>query len=153
MTTFESIIAEHPFFEGLEPKYHQLIAECAKNVRFNEGDHLFREDEPADYFYVIRHGRVALDVFRPRKGPATFATIREGEVVGWSWLFPPYKWHFDARAVVLTRALAFDAKCLRDKCDDDTKLGYDLMKRFARIMMERLNAARLQLLDIYGDND
>ena len=78
-------------------------------------------------------------------------TIEAGEVVGWSWLFPPYRWHFDARALTPIRATAFDGACLRGKCDDDPALGYDLMSRFAQVMIERLQWTRLRLLDVYGD--
>jgi len=151
MGNLEEILAEHPFLEGLDPSHLKLIAGCASNVRFNKGDFIFREEDEADRFYLIRHGLVALDVFVPQRGPVTIDTIQEGDVLGWSWLFPPYSWHFDARAVQLTRAIAFDGKCLREKCDKDLELGYALVKRFAQVIMQRLQSARLQLLDIYGD--
>jgi CRP/FNR family cyclic AMP-dependent transcriptional regulator len=151
MGTLETILAEHPFLKGLAPPHIELIAGCASNVRFNKGDHIFREDEEADRFYLVRHGLVALDVFVPQRGPVTIDTIQEGEVLGWSWLFPPYRWHFDARALQLTRAVAFDGKCLREKCETDLHLGYDLVTRFAQVIVQRLQSARLQLLDLYGD--
>jgi len=151
MGTLDSILAEHPFLKGLAPPQIELIAGCASNVRFNKGDYIFREDEEADRFYLIRHGLVALDVFVPQRGPVTIDTIQEGEVLGWSWLFPPYRWHFDARALQLTRAVAFDGKCLREKCEKDSHLGYELVMRFSQIIMQRLQSARLQLLDLYGD--
>ena len=151
MGTLEAILAEHPFLKGLDPAHIELIAGCASNVRFNKGDFIFREEDEADRFYLIRHGLVALDVFVPQRGPVTIDTIQEGEVVGWSWLFPPYRWHFDARALQLTRAVAFDGKCLREKCDKDAQLGYQLVTRFAQVIMQRLQSSRLQLLDLYGD--
>ncbi len=77
-------------------------------------------------------------------------TVAEGDVLGWSWLFPPYRWVFDAQALELTRALVFDGTCLRGKCEDDHNLGYELMKRFAHVVVQRLQATRLQLLDVYG---
>ena len=77
-------------------------------------------------------------------------TIDEGDVLGWSWLFPPYVWHFDVKAVELTRAIAMDGECLRNKCEEDHELGYEIMKRFSHVMVNRLSATRLQLLDIYG---
>jgi hypothetical protein len=80
----------------------------------------------------------------------TIETIGEGEVLGWSWLFPPYRWQFDAQAVGLVRAIAFDGRCLRGKCEEDHDLGYWLMQRFAQVMSQRLQATRLQLLDLYG---
>lgn len=152
MRTLESILAQHPFFEDLDPAYQHLIVECAANVRFQAGEFLFHEGEAANWFYLIRHGRVALQIFVPGKGPTTLTTIGAGEVFGWSWFFPPYRWHFDAQALELIRALAFDGNCLRAKCEADHDLGYALMQRFARILMERLQETRLQLLDLYSNN-
>ena len=153
MGTLETIISEHPFLKGLAPPHIELIAGCASNVRFNKGDYIFREDEEADRFYLVRHGLVALDVFVPQRGPVTIDTIQEGEILGWSWLFPPYRWHFDVRALELVRVTAFDAACLRGKCEADPVLGYSLMSRFAQIMIERLQWTRLRLLDLYGRGD
>ncbi len=144
------LIAEHPFFKGLPPEYIDLIAGCARNVRFMPGEFVIREGEPAEAFYVIRAGKVLIGVYAPEQGLLPIQTVGPGEVVGWSWLFPPYRWQFDAKAVELTRALAFDGKCLREKCEQDPRLGYELMRRFARIIAGRLQAARLQLLDLYG---
>jgi len=150
METLEPILAQHPFFQDIEPVYLQLMVGCATNVRFAAGDDIFREGDVADQFYLIRHGRVALQVFIPGQGRITIETIEAGEVLGWSWLFAPYRWHFDAQALELTRAIAFDGACLRAKCDEDHDLGYRLMQRFAQVMMQRLQATRLQLLDLYG---
>ena len=146
----ERTLLEHPFFKGLAPDHGKLIVGCAKNVRFEAGDYLLREGEPADWFYLVRHGRVALELKSPGRAPVTIQTIREGEVAGVSWLIPPYRWTYDARAMELTRALALDAKCLRGKCEEDHHLGYDLMKRFMPVLIQRLQATRLQLLDLYG---
>jgi CRP-like cAMP-binding protein len=150
METLEPILAAHPFFKGLEPRYLQLIVGCASSVRFNAGEFLLREGEEARQFYLIRHGRVALQIFVPERGPITMQTLEAGEVAGWSWLFPPYRWQFDAQALELTRAIAFDGRCLRTKCEEYHDLGYVLMKRFAYIIAQRLQATRLQLLDVYG---
>ena len=150
MHTLEPLLAQHPFFQDLQPDAVQVVLGCASNVRFKAGSWLFREGEAANQFYLIRHGKVALQVFVPQRGPMTIETIEAGEVLGWSWLFPPYRWHFDAQAVELVRAIAFDGQCLRGKCEEDHDLGYDLMQRFAQVMMQRLQATRLQLLDLYG---
>jgi CRP-like cAMP-binding protein len=150
MKDIEALLAEHPFFEGLAPEYLELIAGCGSNVAFSEGEYVFHEGEPADHFYIIRHGMVQLQIFVPHRGPLAIETVREGEVFGWSWLFPPYTWSLDAQAIQQTRAVALDGACLRRKCDEDPKLGYELMKRFAPIIIERLNSTRLRLLDIYG---
>ena len=99
---------------------------------------------------MIRQGQVALEVYAPSRGQVIIATHGPGEVVGWSWLFPPYRWQFDGRATEPLRALAFDGACLRGKCDADHALGYELMRRFALKMLERLQETRLRLLDVYG---
>lgn len=148
--TLEPYLAEHPLFRDLPADYVTLLSECASNVRFADGDRLFRQGEPADRCYLIRHGIVSVEICSPTAGPVTIQTLGPGEVLGWSWLFPPYKWHLDARAKELTRAIALDGKCLRGKCDQDPKLGYELMKRFSALIHARMQAARLQILDIYG---
>jgi CRP-like cAMP-binding protein len=120
--TLEPLLAEQPIFRDLAPGDLQLLTGCAKNVRFEAGQVIFREGADADQFYLIREGRVALEVFTPR-GPAPIQTISAGDALGWSWLIPPYKWRFDARAIETTRAFALDGKCLRGKCDGDPRLG------------------------------
>lgn len=150
MYTMESIIKEHPFFEGLAPEHLALIAGCAKNVRFNAGDTIFREGEEADQFYLIRHGMVALEILFPGAGPVTLQTLQENDVLGWSWLFEPYRWHYHAKSLQLTRAVSFDGVCLRGKCEEDHDLGYELMKRVAKLMTNRLQAARMHMLDVYS---
>lgn len=150
METLEPILSEHPFFHGLDERYLKLVVGCASNVRFEAGQFIFHEGEQANHFYLIRHGIVALEVFAPNRGSLTIQTLDDGEILGWSWLIPPYQWRFDARAVETTRAIALDGKCLREKCEEDHDLGYELLKRFASILGQRLEATRIQLLDIYG---
>lgn len=146
----DTILREHPFFQGLAEQHLQIIAGCAKNVRFDAGEVIFRQGEPADQFYLIREGQVAVEVAVPHRGALTLLTVGDGEMLGWSWLFEPYRWRFDARAQRPTRALAFDAACLRGKCETDHDLGYEFMKRFARMAIERLETTRMQLLDFYS---
>jgi CRP-like cAMP-binding protein len=148
--SLESVLGDVPLLDGLGPGELGLISGCAGNVRFLPGEQLFREGDPADTFYVVRHGAVALETFAPARGSLAIETVEAGEVVGWSWLFPPYRWHFDARALTVVRATGFDGACLRGKCDEDPALGYELMKRFAQVMIERLQWTRLRLLDVYG---
>jgi CRP-like cAMP-binding protein len=150
METLERILSEHPFFKGLEEPYLQLLVGCASNVRFNAGEVVFREGEEANQFYLIRQGKVAVEMFAPSRGPIILQTLGEGEVLGWSWLVAPYKWRFDGRAVELTRAIALDGECLRGKCEEDHNLGYELMKRVSHVMEKLVEATRLQLLDVYG---
>ena len=149
MKTLEGILAKHPFFEGLEPRYMELLTGCASNMRFKAGDIIFREGEAAQQFFVVREGLVRLEVYAPGQGEMPIQTIGAGDVLGWSWLFPPYRWHFTGRATTPLRVIALDGECLRGKCEQDHSLGYEFLKRFSYIMMDRLQATRLQLLDLY----
>jgi len=148
METLKRFLAEHPFFSGFDPSHLAQIAGCATTKRFNAGDFVFHEGQPADNFYIIHQGKIALQIHDWQ--PIPVSTIRDGEVLGWSWFLPPYRWHFDAQALTFTRALALDGKCLREKCEHDPKLGYELFKRVAGVMMQRLQSTRLQLLDMYN---
>ncbi len=121
MQTIDEIVAESPVFDGLTRDQLELIAGCARNVGFEQGERLFREGDPADTFYLVRKGRVSLSTHAPARGAVVIETLDPGEIVGWSWLFPPYVWHFDARAVDDVRAVAFDGACLRGKCEADTR--------------------------------
>jgi len=150
MEGLERIIMEHPFFAGLQEGFCQLVCGCAENARFEAGQYLFREGEAASKFYLLRHGRVALEIAAPGRGAVTFQTLDAGEIVGVSWLIPPYRWSYDAKALELTRAIAMDAVCLRGKCEEDHDLGYELMKRFVPVLVERLQGTRMQILDVYG---
>lgn len=146
----EKIVREHRFFADLDDATIELLAGCARNVRFDAGQYLFHTGDAADEFYLIRHGRVALDVVAPGRRAVTIQTVGEGEIAGVSWLLPPYKWVHDARAVEPVRAIGMDAKCLRGKCDADHDLGYEMMMRFVPLLVSRLQATRMQLLDLYG---
>lgn len=147
----DRIVREHRFFAGLSEPVIQLVAGCARNVRFDAGNYLFHEGDPADEFYIVRHGRVALEMAAPGRDAVTFQTVPEGDLVGISWLIPPYRRAYDARALDLVRAIGIDAKCLRDKCDRDASFGYTMMMRFVPVLVERLQATRLQVLDVYGN--
>jgi CRP-like cAMP-binding protein len=149
ITTLKPLLEAHPFFSGLSDADLELITGCAKNVVFQAGDLLAKEGQPAAEFFLIREGRVAVALPSPRGGRITVETLDAGEVVGWSWLLPPHLWQFDVLALTQVRALVLDGTCLRGKCDADPRLGYDLMRRFSRVMAARLSATRLQLLDLY----
>jgi len=151
METIEAVLREVQLFEGLSHEQLETIAGCGQNVQFPEGELLFKDRDPAESFFALRHGSVALETFVPTRGAVVIETLEAGEVVGWSWLFAPYRWHFDARALSLVRATRFDGACLRGKAESDPKLGYDLMSRFAQVMIRRLQWTRLRLLDVYGD--
>jgi CRP/FNR family cyclic AMP-dependent transcriptional regulator len=150
METLEPILAEHPFFKGLSEDYLKLIVGCASNVRFDAGAFVARLGQEANNFYLIRQGKVALEIFAPGHGAVTIETVGEGDIFGWSWLVPPYKWRLDARATELTRAIGLDGQCLRRKCEDNHDLGYELLKRIMTIVTQRFEATRLQILDLYG---
>jgi CRP-like cAMP-binding protein len=148
--TFEKVLAEHPFFQELAEPHLSTVVGCVANVVFQPGEFIIREGAAADHFFVVREGKVAVEVFVPNKGAVTIETIEGGEVLGWSWLFPPYKARFDARALTAVRALSLDGACLRTKCEQDPALGYALLKRFTALVVSRLEATRMQLLDLYG---
>lgn len=146
----KALLGTHSFFQGLDEGALAFIVGCGTNVRFDVGRYILREGEPADAFYVVRSGRVGIEIGSPDRGPTMIDTIGEGEILGVSWLVPPYRWWFDARALELTRAVSLDATCLRAKCDEDPRLGYQLMQRLAGVMQRRLQSARIRLLDVYG---
>ena len=150
MQGLERIVLDQPFFAGLGPDFGAAISGCARNLRFAAGEYLFHEGESANEFYLLRQGSVALELHSPGQRPMIIATLREGDILVGSWLVPPYLWTFDARSSELVRVLGVDARCLRDKCEANHDLGYELMKRFASAMGERLRAMRLQVADVYG---
>ncbi len=146
----DRLLEEHPFFQGMDPRARRTIAGCAANERFAAGEYIHREGGVADKFYLIRHGGVAQELQVPDQEPIVIQTLHPGDILGWSWLVPPYRWSTDARTMRLTRVVSLDAKCLRGKYESDPSLAYELFKRFIPVMANRLDAARLQLIDIYG---
>ena len=148
--TLERVLVEHPLLKGCQPHYIRLLVDCASNVRFNAGDTILQQGQEANLLYLIRQGKVALEIPDSSRGPIIVQTVGEGEVLGWSWAIKPYRWHFNARALEPTRAVALDGKCLRDKCELDHDLGYEVMRRVTHVMEHRLQATRLQFLDVYG---
>jgi CRP/FNR family transcriptional regulator, cyclic AMP receptor protein len=150
MKILDSILAEYPFFQGLAPEHLHILSECAVNTSFGAGAYLFLENEPATHFYVVRRGKVALETSDPHLGIVTIETIDGGDVLGWSWLFSPYRWHFSARAVESCGIIMLDGALLREKCEQNHDFGYELVKRCAGIVMERLQATRKQLIDAYN---
>ena len=153
MKTIEDLLRAHPFTQGLDEGIVEMIAGCATNAVFDAGAYLFRQGGSADRFFLLRHGTVALELFVPGEGAQTFLTVKSGEMLGVTWLVPPYRWAYDARAVELTRVIAFDATCLRGKCEADHHVGYELMKRFVPALAERMHMAQMQLADVYGAAD
>ena len=149
-TSMAELVAAHPLFAGLPGDAVAEAAACARNVAFAPGALLLAEDDPADTFFLVRRGRVAIEVHSPAGGPIVIETLGPDAVVGWSWLVPPYRWHFDARAVGPVGAIGVDGACLRAKAESNPELGYALMKRVAAVLLERLQMTRVRLLDLYG---
>ncbi len=150
MKDIEALLATIPALSALPEGYGEVVAGCGRNVVYKPGTELFREGQRADTFYAIRRGSVALEMVAAPRPPLIIETLHGGDVIGWSWLFPPYRVQFDAKAVDEVHAITFDAECLRAKCEDDPALGFALMKRFAAVLTDRLQATRVRLLDIYG---
>lgn len=152
MRSISDLLAQHPFFADLTDDQFELIAGCGVNKHFRADEQILRVSDPADVFYVLRSGKVAIEVDTPRRGPIIIETLSAGDILGVSWLLPPYRWAFDARAVEPTSAIGLDAACLRGKCDEDAVLGYTLFKLFAGLVRDRLVTTRMQILDLYGSD-
>jgi CRP-like cAMP-binding protein len=153
MREIAELLDEVPTLGGLEPAHRELIAGCGTLVVARPGEYLFDEGDRADTFFGIRRGSVALELNAPPRSPLVVETLHGGDVLGYSWLFPPHRVEFDARAVEEVHAIAFDGACLRGKCEADHALGWELMRRFAAVMAHRLQTTRLRLLDVYGNVD
>jgi len=150
MQKLESIIRNHYCFKGLDKKYLDMIIEKASDVSFDTGELIFGENEKADKFYIIKEGIVALETtLAPDRDPITIQMLGEGDILGWGWLFPPYKAHFDSKAVAPTNAVSLDGKFILEQCEKDHDLGYELLKRFTYVMQQRLQAVRLQNPNMY----
>jgi CRP/FNR family cyclic AMP-dependent transcriptional regulator len=150
MTTDLSLLAGHAFLAGIEPRHLARMATLASPASFPAGGRIFNEGAEANAFWLIRDGRVNLETHLPARGDVVVETIGPGQVLGWSWLFPPYLWHFAAAALDDVAAVRVEAAGMRALCDDDPALGYQLSKRFMSVVVERMQATRLRLLDLYG---
>lgn len=149
MTPLELSLSRHPFFQQFDADHLASLAACANTAVFDAGAFLFREGEPASAFFAVQSGRVAIARVTPHEGPVTIQTLGAGDLLGWSWLVPPYRWHFGARAVETTSVVAFNAACVREQLQADPHLGYQVMQRFAEVMASRLEAVSLQLTHAY----
>ncbi len=144
------LVAEHPFFHGMDPAFLELISRHAVIKRFDTGDMLVHEGGPADAFLLLLHGKVALEAAAPNRPRRTIQTIGSGEVLGWSWLVQPHRWALDARAVKPTRAVALDAEALRRALSSHPESGYRFLLKLLPVIAQRLENTRLQLLDLHG---
>ena len=150
MRSLDELLGEAAALQSLQPAHLETMAGCARLRIYEPGATLLSEGEPADEFFVIRRGGVAIETEVPGRGPVTLETLGAGDLVGWSWLVPPYRSAFDARAAESTHVIALDGACLRGKCEQDTVLGYDLMKVVATTFVRRLEDTRMRLLDLYA---
>lgn len=151
-TSIAELVSAHPFLAGLSDEQRALVVGCAWLTGFNAGTLVLAEGGEADTFYLLRSGHVAIEAHQPGRGPLVIETVGPGGVVGWSWLVPPYRWTFDARAKESVTAIAFDGACLRQKSGDDPALGFALLSKVAAVLLERLQATRWRLLDLYGES-
>lgn len=139
-------IASHPFLLGLSEHHVRLLADCAVRVSFAANQIIFREGETANRFYLLERGEIVLETKTAAGQMGIIDTIGDGDLLGWSWLFEPYLWHFTARATKPTTAIFFYGTVLREYCEKDHTLGYELLKRMSEVMTRRLQAARTRLL-------
>jgi CRP/FNR family transcriptional regulator, cyclic AMP receptor protein len=148
--TAKTLLLDHSFVAGMSSEHLEALVPVTRVVSFQANDRVFRAGTPADQCYLLSRGSVAVEIFEPRLGPLVLQTLSAPDVLGWSWMVRPYLWCFDARATEDATALALDAAQLRAACDSNPALGYELLKRFTEVFAQRLNAARLQLMDFYG---
>lgn len=149
MTVTEHL-EQHCFTRDLPPSVRDVVAQHSRLRDFPEGTWLFREGSPATEFHLVVSGRVAVSMHTPGAGEQVVDTVEACETVGWSWLVPPYRWFFDARAVTDVTAVTVDAVALRDRAEDDPAIGYALLRAVNAVMLARLQAARVRLADVYG---
>jgi CRP-like cAMP-binding protein len=141
-------VAFHPFLAGMDRKQLALLTDCAIPVRFQKGQIIFREGDIANRFYLIETGQVVLESSDEQRDPLIIDTIGAGDLLGWSWMFPPFTWRFTARAVERTSAIFFYGTILREYCERDASLGYELLKRMAPVMIKRMQASRRKMVAI-----
>jgi CRP/FNR family transcriptional regulator, cyclic AMP receptor protein len=146
MKTLNETITQHELFQEMKPEHLAVLIEGAKATEFKVGDVLFREGEPANQFYLIASGKIALEAHEPSDGTVLVQTLGAGDVLGWSWLFPPFVWHFQARAIEPTTVIALSGAHLLVTAEGNHDFGYELMKRVAKVVIRRLQSTRKQLL-------
>jgi CRP/FNR family cyclic AMP-dependent transcriptional regulator len=149
--TFMQQIELHPFLRGLPHAYVKQLEGCGFPSHFDPGERIFNEGGPADRFFLLRDGLVALETAVPGRGLLVVETVGGGHVLGWSWLVPPRRWHFGARALERCHTIMFTADSVLQLCEADPAFGYEIMRRFAGVMVDRLQATRRRMLDLYGE--
>lgn len=146
-STVENYLSSHAFFAGLDDSFLNFLAESVTEVDAEKGRILFQQGKPADKFYLLRSGLVSVQIPAIMGPTLEIQTLTSDQLLGWSWLIPPYRWNFLARVMEDTNLLEFDGKAILARCEEDPKFGYELFKRFAALMSQRLDAARQKLID------
>ena len=142
----ESANFEHPFLNGMDEQNRWIFLNGAAEQEFAPGEIIFREGEPANTLYLIKSGQVAIEATAPGAEPTDIQILSSGEVLGWSWLFPPFAWHFQARALQPTTVICCDGGRLLVEAEENPAFGYDLMRRISQIVIRRLQTTRQRLL-------
>ena len=150
MESIDQTLIDHPFFRNMDAKYVDVFASAARREKYREGTFLFREGDTADRIYFVQRGQVAVEIHAPPQGTVSIETVGPGEVLGWSWAMPPFRKSFAARCVTDMEAVVIDATAIREAMRDDHELGYEVLSRLVTIIAHRLQATRLQLIDIYS---
>lgn len=140
-------LAAQPFLRGMSEAHLELLAADSLPAEFQTGERILNEDGPANRFYLILDGRVEIESPSLDAEPRCIQTLGAGDLLGWSWLFPPYCWHFDARAITPVKAICFYGKHVREVCESNHDLGYELMKRVSETLIQRLQATRRELAE------
>ncbi|MFA6028900.1 MAG: cyclic nucleotide-binding domain-containing protein [Elusimicrobiota bacterium] len=149
MEPLEYTVARHEFFKDFKPQHLKIFQDCAADARYSRDQFLLRQGQGAERFFILRKGEVRLELLTPENGHIPIQTLGPGEVLGWSWIIPPYQSTFDARVVEAAHVIVFDATTLRKRCEQDFELGYRVLQRFSLALSARLEAARTQLVDYH----
>ena len=147
---FQILLAQHPFLHGLSEKFISYISVCARQKTFKLGDYLFRYQNLANQFFMLLEGSVLLLNNIPGKNMIPLETIVAPNIVGWSWMEPPYQWHFDAKAQSEIKCLSIQADNLRIRMLNDKEFGFEMYRRFFSVVVDRLQASRIQSMDVYA---
>ena len=150
MGTIVQEIRGHAFFEGFPETLYSELRSCADKVVYEPDEFVYQQGNPAEEFFLILKGRVALNLYSGQREAITVQTVGSGDILGWSWLFPPYRRHFDARAITFVEVVSLQATCMREQAERNHHLGHELYKRLSRAVVADLQALRLQLMDVYG---
>jgi CRP/FNR family transcriptional regulator, cyclic AMP receptor protein len=146
----EARVAAHPFLLGMSEQHIRLLADCALLTRFQPGQRIFEAGQRANRFYLIETGEVGIEASIAERPAVAIDVVKAGDLLGWSWMFPPFVWHFDARALLPTTAIFFYGTVLSEYCEKNSALGYELFKRMSAVMLRRLQAAREKMLGALG---